>query len=239
MDWKSLPKDCYIDKKNGYIPFKPEKPISFIKFNRALWNKKFPRDISKNVSFEKLMLTNIGIYSIGTPQISQSLVDLINMLCSKFGLNTEDITVTETNGGVGGFSIRLATHFKRLNVVEINETHVNVIKNNLKIYEVDGDVAIYNNDYLDILYELENDIIICDPPWGGNDFFKKKHISLGFNNVNIICIINDLIEKNLFKIFILMTPINYNVADFILNVKFKNILIHKLEKHYFIAVINV
>jgi 16S rRNA G966 N2-methylase RsmD len=237
MDWETLPQTCYLDKKR-YVPFKPEKDIALAKFNRDLWKKKFPQDIVKNVQIEKLMLTNIGIYSIGTPQISKSLVELISMLCSKFGLNCNELTITETNGGVGGFSIRLAHAFKNLNIVEINEEHVKVIKNNLKTYNIDGKIVIYNTDYLSVLYELKNDIIVCDPPWGGYDYNKKKHTNLGFNNVNVICIINELLKRNLFKIFILMAPKNYNVSDFILGIKSPNIFIHKLEKHYFIAVIN-
>ncbi len=239
MDWKSLSNECFLDKKNGYVPFKPEKTMTMAKFNRSLWSRKFPQDMEKSFQLEKLMLTNIGIYSIATPQISQSLVDLITMLCDKFGLDNDNISITETNGGVGGFSIRLAQKFKHLNIVEINETHVKVIKNNLEVYGVDGKITIYNDDYLSLLYEIKNDVIICDPPWGGYDYGKKKTIDLGFNNINVICIINELLKKNLFKIFILMTPKNYNISYFILNINSKNILIHKLEKHYFIAVINV
>ena len=132
MDWNKLPLHCYIDKTKKFVSFIPEKNIVLAKYNYKIWSKKFPQDMG-DVPLKKLMLTNIGIYSIATPSISNSLLDLINMLCSKFNLKSKSLTITETNGGLGGFSIRLAKNFQNLNIVEINNEHVKIIKNNLKV----------------------------------------------------------------------------------------------------------
>lgn len=240
-NFNNLPSFCYLDRTKKLVPFESEEKVVMEKFNKKLWEKKFPRDILTTVPLDKLLLTNVGIYSIATPQISQSLIDLIHMICTKFGLESNNLSITETNGGLGGFSLRLAQHFNKLNIVEINETHANIIENNLRIYKLDSpekSIKIFKEDYLSIMYNLESDIIICDPPWGGYSYGKQKNIRLGMNNINIVCVINELIKKKLFKVFVLMTPRNYDIFDFMSNINTTNILIHKLDKHYFIAILN-
>lgn len=242
MNFEKLPPYCYLDKNYRVVLYEPEKKVELEGFNEKLWGKKFPQDIKKSIALDKLLLTNIGIYSIATPQISQSLIDFIYALCDQYKLKRDTLRITETNGGLGGFSIRLAHYFNTLNIVEINPQHADIIENNLHVYELntpDKKIKIYKENYLNIMHSITSDVIICDPPWGGYNYAKQKSIRLGFDNINVTCIINELIKNKLFKLFILMTPRNYDIHNFISNINSKNIVIHKLEKHYFIAIINI
>jgi 16S rRNA G966 N2-methylase RsmD len=245
MNFNKLPPFCYLDKTKKMILFEPEAKIVMESFDEKMWKKKFPQDIVSGLKLDKLLLTNIGVYSIATPAISQNLIDFINMICSNFkfigDVSPMNLTITETNGGLGGFSIRLAQYFNKLNIVEINPEHSRIIENNLRVYNLDSskkDIKIYNKDYLSIMLTLESDIIVCDPPWGGYSYSKQRNIKLGMNNINIVCVINELLKRNLFKIFVLMSPRNYDIQDFLNNIKTQNIVVHKLEKHYFIAILN-
>lgn len=205
-------------------------------YNEKLWKQKFP--YKTDLNYEKLQLTNIGLYSIATPIISDSLINLLQYLTDLYKLgNNKDIVITEANGGIGGFSIKLVQNFNNINIVEIDKTHIDIIKNNISVYNPKHNVKFYNNDYLDIMFNLTQDIIIFDVPWNGRNYKFKKNIKLELNNINIWHIINELYIKNKFKICILMTPFNFDVQNFIQNIISKNIIITKMEKHYFISII--
>lgn len=237
--FNKLDAKCYIDKSKRFVPFIPETDIKLEPFNENTWNRKFPRDLG-DVALEKLKLTNIGIYSIATPLISKEMLDFVQELCALYNLpDRENMVVTETNGGLGGFSIRLASVFNALNIVEIIPQHAEIIKNNLEVYGFDKNrkIKIYNQDYLSVLSSIQSDIIICDPPWGGYNYAKQKSIKLGFNNVSITCIINFLLKNNRFKIFILMAPKNFDIQNFISMVDSDTILIRRLRNHYLVAII--
>jgi len=247
VDFNNLHNECYIDKSKKLVKFIPELDIKIQKYNEKIWKNKFPQDITQDLKLSKLQLTNIGMYSIATPAISNELINVIKdaysyMIATNSKTEIKDIkdlSITETNGGLGGFSIRLAQHFNKLNIVEINNKHADIIKNNLKVYKLDSDkknINIHVNDYLNIMYELENDIIICDPPWGGYNYVKQKSIKLGMSNINIICVINEVIKKKLCKIFIMLSPKNYDIQDFLTNINSDKILVRKLSKHYFISI---
>lgn len=235
-----------IDKKNliiphlGVVPFKPEKKTTEMKYNEDIWKKLF----HMTSNFKKLRITNIARYSMANLKISDTIYgiitkDLVRYLCTDIE-EIKKMTVTESNGGVGGISIKLSEIFDVMNIVEINPVHAELIKHNLEQYNIPNSkqIKIYNEDYLDILYTLEQDIIICDPPWGGLDYKKYKFMKLGLNNINITHIINKLYEKNKFKIFILLAMRNFDLQHFINNIVPEEIIIKNMGKHYYIIILN-
>ena len=168
MDYNS---DCYLDKSKKYDKFIPETDIKFINYDERLWNRKFWLKPKKN--FEKLQLTNIGIYSIAQKDTCQIIPNTI----SKY-LDIKDSVLTETTGGLGGLSICLVDKCKKLNIVEITPTHSKVIKNNLEIYEFDErKYNIINDDYMNVMMDLEQDVIIADVPWSGYAYKLSNDIA--------------------------------------------------------------
>lgn len=225
---------CYLDKNKGYNKFIPENDIKFIDYDEKLWNKKF---WLKTDNLDKLQLTNIGIYSIATKEICEIIPNII-----KKYYNIKDLIITETTGGLGGMSICLINECKMLNIVEITPTHYEVIKNNLKVYNFDeSKYNIINDDYMNVMMNLEQDVIIADVPWGGYSYKLSNNINLGLNNVNIVCIINKLVKFNRFKLFILLIPYNYDKKYFENNID-KNVKysIKRINnsKHYIIIIKN-
>lgn len=224
-------KDCYLDKSKKIDKFIPEKDIKFINFDKILWNKKFWLKPKNN--FNKLQLTNIGIYSIAIKDICMAIPKII-----KKYIPDKDIIITETTGGLGGLSICLINSCKLLNIVEITPIHSKVIENNLSIYNFDKNkYKIINDDYMNVMLELEQDVIVADVPWGGYAYKFEENINLGLNNVNIVCIINLLLKYKKFKLFILLIPYNFDINYFSKHIKGKFIK-ERIEKskHYLITV---
>jgi hypothetical protein len=251
MNNEIIPRNYFLSNDKHIVKFVPEEKIEEEPWDNKLWSRLFV--YTKNMN--KLRLTNIGKYSISKPLISEGLLKLVKFLWEKFLRKVipriENVVITETNGGVGGFSIKLMDVFSNINIVEIIPEHYDIIRNNLEVYWGNLDnynIKIYKNDYLDILYDLNQDVIICDPPWGGLDYKKNLSIRLGLNNINIIHIINRLYTNKKFYIFILFVPYNYDIQQLITGLICKHIYIDipvinqsnpARNKHYFISIINL
>jgi predicted RNA methylase len=235
MYGKSVPQKALIDKRKGYVVDRIKEPTP-LEFDKDLWTRLFGK--KKNLS--RLQITNVARYSMANEMISEKLKEtLIKHVNLLLQCDIEKLTVTETNGGVGGFSIKLAEIFNKLNIVELSSVHAEMIRNNLH-YTTDNknkDIFIYNENYVDVMYDLKQDIIVSDPPWGGYSYASRLNLKLGFNNVNITHVINLLYRKNAFKLYVLFAMRNFDIQDFINNIESPDIIINNLGKHYFITVL--
>ncbi len=232
----NIPYDAFIIKSEKITYFKPQSKI--IPYEKKIWEEKFPT-LEQNM--QKLQLTDVGIYSIAKPEISNSMINFIEEICeNNLKIPFKELNVLETHGGIGGFSIQLAKKCKFVNILDIDTLHVKIIKNNLDLYNI-SNYNVLNVDTLDFILGEKSfistkkyDLVVCDPPWG-DLYYKYKNLKLGINNVNISYIVNQIIDYT--RVFILMAPKNFDIHDFIKNVNSKKIIIQKLNKHFLIAVL--
>lgn len=216
---------CFIDKTKGVEKFVPETKIEFIPYDKKIWQRAFPGD---DALHSKLLLTNVGIYSIAK---TEHVSVLTNYLKKKW---TGDMSVLDCNGGMGGLSLGLSKYMS-VTTLEITPEHAKVIENNASVYK--RKIKVIQDDLMNYMEntDAKYDFIIFDPPWGGEDYHKQKSLKLGFNNVNIWCIINKYIDRAK-KAFILWAPFNFDLKDFKKNVNIKDIKIVKTQgRHYWIV----
>lgn len=205
--------------KNIRKKFIPELEPQLINYDEELFKKNFPND--KNIDFKKLKISNIGKYSMDKPDKAQILSDLI-----KENMGTTDLVITDANSNMGGNVINFAKNFNFVNSVEIVPFHCEILKNNIDVYNLLDKVKIHCNDYLDIMFELKQDVIFFDPPWGGPDYKKEKNLNLYLDNINIIDIVNELYDNA--KMIVLRIPRNFNIVDLLRRVEYKNVNIYKI-----------
>ena len=195
MDLKYLD----VDKKGEY-KIRPE----IIKLeNRDLLNYFNIDDIKKaHNNKKKLQITDKGIYSISKPYLSQWICNIIlnNIDLSKEYIK-ENITLTDGTAGIGGDLIYFSKYFKKVNGIELNKTHFEVLKNNIKFVLNIENIDLFHDNYCNIYNKLENDIVYLDPPWGGKNIYKKKDVMLYLGNDKIFNIINNLYEIKIKYIF--------------------------------------
>ena len=239
MSFSNLKPQCYINKKYKLMKFIPEKNIEKLPYDKKLWDRVFiPK---KGVDIKELELTNIGKYSIAKKDVTEELPELIKsfykIIPAKYQKKIKDLIITESNGGLGGITIGVAPYFKQINTVEITKPHTEIIKHNLNIYGIKN-VKVINSDYMDVLFNLKQDIIIADPPWGGPQAKRIPNLRLGLNNVDIVCIINELYKKNAFQMFILVAPYNFALSHFTRNIESNTYMVKKYYAHYLIFVFN-
>lgn len=235
----NLHPSSFIDRQyKRYIPSEILNEQPLIPYEEEKWHKLFIKP--PNADYSKLQLTATGVYSIGQPDLSAELIKYIKINAEYANLNINELTITETNGGLGGFSIALANEFKNINIIELNPTHFSIINNNLHIYEYDkpnsATINMYNNDYLDVMLDINQDIIISDPPWGGKNFINQKALRLGFSNIDITDVINFLAAHNKFKLYIFLAPLNFDFNSFTRKIRATNINIQKIRRHNYICI---
>lgn len=233
-----IPNWAFLSSKKKVIKHIPESKIKLIEYDKAQWLRYF------GVDNKLLQMSNIGTYSIAKPQIGVQLIEFItSMLASLHEANgAKTMTVTETHGGLGGFSIPLSRIFKKVQAVEIEKVHADILKNNACVLSR-GNISVVNADYMDVMKTLSQNVIVSDPPWGGQNYVDKKFLSLGINNIDITHIINELNQNKKFVLFVLLVPANYDFNKLVahLDPRLLHNLVVKLctygkKKYYYIGI---
>ena len=184
---------------------------------------------------KKLKITDKGLYSISKYSDAEWITNIILSFLNDKKINKKEIV--DGTAGIGGNTINFSKYFSKVYAVEINNTHYNVLKNNLDALSIKN-VSVYLNNFIDILDNLKNNsnIFFLDPPWGGKTYKNFKYFNLKIGKLPIYTIINLLYEKN-FKYVILKAPYNLNISPIFSNIKFENMNIHSNYKKNMILVI--
>lgn len=182
-----------------------------------------------NYEITELKFDTEGLYSLTKPLQADYISDLIKTTF-KYHFNKEDIIITDATAGVGGNSISFAEHFNKVNCVEINEYRFNCLKDNLKKFNLYNTV-LYQDNFINLFFKLESDIIFIDPPWGGPNYKYKTNLRLKLSNIYLedLC----LMLKNT-KMIVLKLPLNYHLD---LLKKYFFLKIKKLKNMYIIFII--
>ena len=192
-------------------------------------NKYF--NINKN-KLNKLQIDEIGKYSISKPKDAKFINDII-----KTFFKDKEIIVTDATGNVGGNTIAFGKSFKKVNSVEFSKKHCDILKNNIKVFGLKN-ITVYCNNYLNIMNDLQQDVVFIDAPWGGPDYKKKRSVRLFLNDDNnkkvlIENVVNKIKDT---KLIILKVPKNLDFIHFFKIVKYKQIVIHNLDKFTIITI---
>lgn len=177
-----------------------------ITYDKLLWLKLF--DSYNN----NLKMTNIGVYSITKPFVALKCIIYILLYSSKKKINIQ--TALDATAGLGGITRYLYKFIPNIISIEKNSLHFNICKSNLDILYPKNTITFINNTFVSLIDSLEmQDLIICDPPWGGPEYKNSLKCSLYLDNINVYIIINKLFKLKKCKIFALISMYNYNYDD--------------------------
>jgi 16S rRNA G966 N2-methylase RsmD len=171
-----------------------------IEVNQNFFNLFFPK--KEGVDSKNVKISNVGLYSIS----DYKTADAISLTIKKY--LGSDITITDATANVGGNSMSFAKFFKKVNSVEIEKVHCDILKNNLEIYNLDHKTKIYCDNYLEIYKTIDQDVIFIDAPWGGVNYKKKELVDLYLGKKSIGEIVNMIYDKC--KLIVLKVPKNFN-----------------------------
>ena len=180
---------------------------------------------SKN---NNLQITDKGIYSISKPSDAKWITHMIvQFLKKQFHQDSNLLYITDGTSGIGGNTINFSKYFYRVDSIEINNVHFEVLKNNIETLELNN-VKLINDNFLNYVENTEkiSDIFFLDPPWGGKSYKNFKYFNLKLGKIPIYNIINVLFRKG-YPCVVLKAPINLNVSLVLAYCNYNNYFIYK------------
>lgn len=185
-----------------------------------------------NGNIENIRVTDVGLYSITK---KNEAFFISNLITKYFG--EEKITITDSTACCGGNTISFLLHpqISKINSVEIDELHYEILKNNINLYKNSVKVNLVFNNFLNIYESLTQDVVFYDLPWGGRNYLDKEELELGLydtNNdfVSLSIIINKMKENT--KLQVLKIPLNFGFTKFLKEIDYTKIKIHKIYNKY-------
>jgi len=172
--------------------------------------KFFPED--ENIDMDKLMISDIGKYSISKPGEAQHITNLLCTSLRKCNLNAKDLIITDATAGFGGNLISFSKRFKKVIGIEKSHINFNIVKNNTEIYKLDN-VDLHHASFIDLIPEQCKDVIFIDPPWGGRKYRFRENMMLHLDKVYIYDIVNQI--PNTTKLIAIKVPFNFDYTKFI------------------------
>ena len=146
----------------------------------------FLKTDKKIIDYNKLILTDIGEYSISKSFVSHKFIKIFKSTLKR---DLADCIITDGTGGMGGDTIVFANYFKYVNICDNTLDHILSIYNNIREYNYLDKVKIYYKNYLEALKYLKQDVIYLDPPWGGPNYKIKSKIMLYLDDIPLYDII--------------------------------------------------
>lgn len=166
-----------------------------------------------NKTYDLLKIDNTGKFSISCPRDAEFITNVIIKAITKLNLVSHQIVITDATAGVGGNTISFEKHFCKVNAVENDLLRYNYLVNNMKVYNATSTV-FFNEDYVSIHLDLEQDVVFLDPPWGGPEYKNQDNIRITLSAVSIETIVNNLIQNKKMAIVVLKLPLNYDYEFF-------------------------
>lgn len=188
-------------------------------------NKLFP-----SIEYEKIKYDKEGLYSI-TNYVE---ADIISNLIKNLFIDTNNLSILDGTGGIGGNTISFGKFFNSVTSIEINTNRYEMLKNNIKLFNLQNVKLLNLNsiDYLFSNYEKYN-IYFFDPPWGGLDYKKNINLKLKMNNFSLNLIVDKLKELTTNKVLLYKLPFNYDFTEF----NSHDYKLYKINKYYIIAIL--
>ena len=184
----------------------------------------------KDIDLSELKISNVGKYSISKPK---DAIDINDIIASYFPKSSK-LTITDACANNGGNTINFALRFNKVNAIEINKTEFDILEHNIKVYKLKN-IKTINDDYLKQMFNIKQDVVFIDAPWGGTQYYKSTFLDLFLGAENIIDIVKKLYDKKLFKLCVLKVPKNYNFQN-IFNWNPMKFHIHTLQKFVIICI---
>lgn len=185
-----------------------------------------------NEPTENIRVTDIGLYSITK---KNEAYFISNLITKYFGENK--ITITDSTSCCGGNTISFLLHpqIQKVNSVEINDLHFEILQNNVNLYKNANKVNLIKGNYLNWAKNLEQDVIFYDLPWGGRQYLEKEEVTLGlYTNDNTFITLSTIINqmKDKAKLQVLKIPLNFAFTSFLKEIDYTKIKIHKIYNKF-------
>ncbi len=176
------------------------------KSSQEIRNKIFP---AINLPFR---FTNVSIFSVTPVDQSEFTANLLDFFYSEKELKKK--ILTDVGAGVGGNVWSLAQKVRHVNAVEMDSLQAKILEHNMNLLQIKN-LTIHNANYIDVRYELSQDILFADPPWGGLDYKNQTELMTEYKSEGKSFPIDEVIKTTKAELIILKLPANHNMKCFV------------------------
>ena len=192
-------------KKNLRVPLSTEN-----------YEKFFPEEL--NVRRDAIQMSKEALYSVTKPDKVKRIKQIIIRHIKQLQKEPSECVITDATACVGGDTLSFSTYFKKVQSVELNPIHYNMLQNNIAVYNRKN-VDVILGDYTNLMSKLQQDIVFIDPPWGGPSYKQKQNLKLRLSKTPIFKIIQYLQDK--VSMIVLKTPVNFDINSIFEYTSFK------------------
>lgn len=179
-----------------------KKPKTYTQPFKSLVNYK------PDFDFKKIKINEVGRYSITRPYEAKQITTIIRGCLTRCGKSPEESVITDGTSGVGGDTIHLSKHFKRVIAVDILNENTDLLRTNCETFGITN-VTIINADYTEILNDITQDVLYLDPPWGGIGYKEKDVVDLTISGI----LLSEIIKRvDPSVVIFVKLPLNANVS---------------------------
>jgi len=119
---------------------------------------------------EQILMDKVSTFSITNYKTADKISDI---LLSLKGINTNS-TILDGTACVGGNTISFAKKGFNVISVELDKQRSELLSHNIKLYNLENKIKIYNKNLLEIYKRFKLDILFIDPPWGELNILMKN-----------------------------------------------------------------
>lgn len=129
----------------------------------------------------------------------------------------KNVRIIDGTSCVGGNTVLFAKEFKDVVAVDINKDHINMLKQNLDLYNFDTKVEYHcldiTSSYKSLLHKTKYNVLFIDPPWGGPEYKNEDSIELYLSNISITELSKIFLQN--VDMLVIKIPSNYNRDHYI------------------------
>lgn len=161
----------------------------------------------------QIQMDEAASYNVTEMNLAEETTQLI--LSALGSTSPANATITDATAGVGGNTASFSKHFARVNAVEVDETRVAFLRNNMALLCPKNNVTIYQGDYAsaEIQGKLTQKIVFFDPPWGGVGYDKQSKVELFLSGKPLAEVCRGLRGRT--RLIVLKLPWNFAFDDFL------------------------
>lgn len=174
-------------------------------------NKYFPT-VSKS-DLDKLQHDEEGIYSITPPTSARIISDNITKYFPTNDGSFSKLVVTDATAGLGGNVFSFAEYFDSVFAIEKDPDRFMMLVNNVSVLK-HVNVTCTMGDFRNVIYNMFQDVIFMDPPWGGKDYKNSKKMRISIDGTDFAKICNDIFDGNICSLLVIKLPLNYDLDTF-------------------------
>lgn len=188
--------------------------------------------INDKDKINKLLIDDESLMYISRRTDAMTITTIICDHLKQIDMIAYDTTLVDMTAGVGGNTLSFCDKFKKVYAIELDETRVKYLENNINIYGFRNATVIHDDSLKHVATMIPGSFDICfiDPPWGGKHYKEIQDMKLTLSDVSIETVIEIIFTQQNPRLVCIKLPKNYDIYYFYCKLRQYKIFMYTLDK---------